>query len=164
MVRSDPEGIEPMAEIFVSYARSSERQAQQIAEALRAAGYSVWRDDELPAHLAYSEVIEERLRSAKAVVVVWSADAARSQWVRAEADAARGAGTLVQVSVDGTIPPMPFNQIQCADLNAWSGDRDAAGWVKVMGSVAALAGTSEQPRAKDKPAGSSDKISICVLP
>ena len=50
---------------------------------------SVWRDDELPAHRAYAEVIEERLKSAKAVVVLWSAEAAKSQWVRAEADAAR---------------------------------------------------------------------------
>ncbi len=31
------------------------RRRQQVAEALRAAGYSVWRDDELPAHRAYSE-------------------------------------------------------------------------------------------------------------
>jgi len=154
-----------MAEIFVSYARSSERQAQHITEALRSAGYSVWRDDELPAHLAYSEVIEERLRSAKAVVVVWSADAARSQWVRAEADAARGAGTLVQLSVDGTLPPMPFNQIQCADLAGWSGDTSAPGWRKVEGSIASLVGTAAA--AADLPvagAAPARRVAICVLP
>jgi adenylate cyclase len=154
-----------MAEIFVSYARSSERQAQQIAEALRSAGYSVWRDDELPAHLAYGEVIEERLRSAKAVVVVWSADAARSQWVRAEADAARGAGTLVQVSVDGTLPPMPFNQIQCADLAGWSGDPSAAGWRKIEGSIASLVGTvSAATDLPDGGAAPGRRVAICVLP
>ena len=38
------------AHVFVSYARSSEGQANLAAEALRGAGYSVWRDDELPAH------------------------------------------------------------------------------------------------------------------
>ena len=78
-----------MADIFVSYARPDEPHAERVAEALRAAGYRVWRDDELPAHRAYAEVIEERLKSAKAVVVLWSAEAAKSQWVRAEADAAR---------------------------------------------------------------------------
>ena len=88
-----------MADIFVSYGRSTEAQAKQVADALRAAGYTVWRDDELPAHRAYSDVIEERLRSAKAVIVLWSVEAARSQWVRAEADIAREAGTLVQVIV-----------------------------------------------------------------
>ena len=88
--------------------RSDEPLAKQVAQALQDEGYQAWRDDELPAHRAYAEVIEERLKDAKAVVVLWSADAVRSQWVRAEADAAREAGTLVQASIDGTLPPMPF--------------------------------------------------------
>ena len=104
-----------MADVFVSYARPDEPHAQRVAEALRAQGYQVWRDDELPAHRAYADVIEERLKSAAAVVALWSADAVTSQWVRAEADAARLARTLVQATLDGTVPPMPFNQIQCAD-------------------------------------------------
>ena len=76
-----------MSDVFVSYARSTEPQARNIAQALRAEGYSVWRDDEIPAHKPYAEVIEERLRASKAVLVIWSKDAAKSQWVRAEADA-----------------------------------------------------------------------------
>ena len=107
-----------MADLFVSYARSDEQTAARVAQCLSDAGYQVWRDDQLPAHRAYAEVIEERLKGAKAVIVLWSAEAARSQWVRAEADAARIAGTLVQASLDGSLPPMPFNQIQCADLHA----------------------------------------------
>jgi adenylate cyclase len=152
-----------MADVFVSYARSSEPVAEQLCNALRNAGFSVWRDDELPAHRAYGEVIEERLKASKAVVVLWSADAAHSQWVRAEADAAREAGTLVQASVDGTIPPMPFNQVQCADLKNWEGDPNAAGWKKVEASVSALVGgdaPSESPNAGATPR----KNGICVLP
>src|SRR5579872_1513913 len=114
-----------MSDVFISYARSQEREAKAIAEALRSLGYGVWRDDELPAHRDYSEVIEERLRSAKAVVVVWSAEAAKSQWVRAEADLAREAGTLVQLTLDGAAPPLPFGLIHCVDLSRWSGASDA---------------------------------------
>jgi adenylate cyclase len=154
-----------VADIFVSYGRSTETQAQQVAEALRAAGYSVWRDDELPAHRAYGDVIEERLHSAKAVVVLWSVESARSQWVRAEADIAREAGTLVQVTIDGAIPPLPFNQIQCADLNGWSGDTGTPGWRKVESSVALLVGTpadaSAPPERKSAPAR---RVAICVMP
>jgi adenylate cyclase len=154
-----------MADIFVSYGRSTESQAQQVAEALREAGYSVWRDDELPAHRSYGDVIEERLRAAKAVVVLWSAEAARSQWVRAEADVAREAGTLVQITVDGTLPPIPFNQIQCADLDGWSGDVDSPGWRKVESSVALLVGSTgrSDTRADQKPAPAR-RVAICVLP
>src|SRR5579863_1963259 len=67
-----------MSDIFISYARSTEGQATKIADALRGLGYGVWRDDELPAHRAYADVIRERLQASKAVVVVWSAEAARS--------------------------------------------------------------------------------------
>ena len=154
-----------MADIFVSYGRSTETQAKQVAEALREAGYSVWRDDELPAHRAYSDVIEERLRSAKAVVVLWSAEAARSQWVRAEADIAREAGTLVQVTVDGILPPIPFSQIQCADLNGWSEDTDAAGWQKVLSSIALLVGNPAQSATPAERKGApARRVAICVLP
>ena len=152
-----------MSDIFISYARSTERQAQQVADAVVALGYDVWRDDALPAHRAYGEVIEERLRSAKAVVVIWSADAIRSQWVRAEADTAREAGTLVQLTVDGCLPPIPFNQIQCADLRDWNGDPNAPGWRKVAGSIASLVGGAMKG-APSSDAGKTPQICICVLP
>jgi adenylate cyclase len=150
-----------MSDIFISYARSTADQAQAIAEALRGLGYGVWRDDELPAHRSYAEVIEERLRSAKAVVVVWSAEAVKSQWVRAEANVARAAGTLVQLRLDNTVPPLPFNEIQCADLVGWTGDLDARDWKKVVASVAELIGGIAAPPT---PSPAVRKLSICVLP
>jgi adenylate cyclase len=151
-----------MADIFISYARPDEVVAALAAEALRGAGFKVWRDDDLPAHRAYAEVIEERLNDAKAVVVLWSAHAAKSQWVRAEADTARNAGRIIQATLDGTIPPIPFNQIQCADLDGWTGDPAAPGWAKLISSVAALT-----PKAvKESPPKKTEKsaLSVCVLP
>ncbi len=152
-----------MSDIFISYSRSIEPRARQVADALRALGYSVWRDDELPAHRSYSEVTEERLRAAKAVVVIWSAEAVKSQWVRAEADVAREARTLVQLSLDGATPPLPFNQIQCADMRGWTGEDEAPGWRKVLASVAELAGGGAQPDGARAPSPLA-KVSICVLP
>ena len=150
-----------MVDLFVSYARNDVQTAVRVAQCLSDAGYQVWRDDQLPAHRAYSEVIEERLKGAKAVIVLWSAEAAKSHWVRAEADAARVAGTLVQASLDGLLPPMPFNQIQCADLQRWSGEATAPGWRKLLDSLAALA-----PPAAEKTAARTArrKLTICVLP
>ena len=153
-----------MSDIFISYARPDEPMAKRVADALNAAGYRAWRDDELPAHRPYAEVIEERLKGAKAVVVLWSADAAKSQWVRAEADWARAAGTLVQVTLDGTIPPMPFNQIQCADLQDWDGGSGSPGWAKLASSVEALAGPPERASGEESRRPSRDKASVCVLP
>jgi adenylate cyclase len=154
-------------DVFISYARPSEDEAHRIAELLRGKGFSVWRDDELPAHRAYSDVIEERLKSAKAVVVLWSGESAKSHWVRAEADTAREAGTLVQATLDSSLPPMPFNQIQCADLNGWNGDTASAGWRKLEGSVAALVGGGAEPDSTSTtaaPRKQAVRASVCVLP
>ncbi|HEY9233430.1 MAG TPA: TIR domain-containing protein [Phenylobacterium sp.] len=155
-----------MAEVFVSYGHATTLQAMQVAKALRGLGYEVWRDEDLPPHRDYSEVIEERLRAAKAVVVVWSADAVKSQWVRAEAEIAREAGTLVQLSLDGAPLPLPFNRIQCADLKSWNGDLEAPGWLKVVGSIAELVGVRAPTVEEDGPARLAlpDKPSIAVLP
>lgn len=129
-----------MTEVFISYARSTARLAQAAAAALRAEGFGVWFDDDLPTHRPYADVIAEQIERARAVLVLWSDEAARSQWVRSEADRARAAGKLVQARVDAAVPPMPFDQIQCADLAGWRGETDVSGWSKVVDSVAALIG------------------------
>ena len=151
-----------MADVFVSYAREDEPQSKLVTDALRKGGRSVWRDEDLPAHRPYADVIQERLRSAKAVVVLWSSEACKSQWVRAEADEARTAGTLVQATLDGSIPPLPFNQIQCADLKGWEGNGETPGWQKLLASVRALVGSSEKGFANTRQAGRA--VSVCVLP
>ena len=153
-----------MTDIFISYARSTADQAHRVAEALRALGYGVWRDDELPAHRAYGEVIEERLKAATAVVVIWSAEAAKSEWVRSEADRARGNRKLVQLRIDAAQLPMPFDQIQCADLAGWLGDTSAPGWRKVVASLGELLGAVPTPAAETPALALPSKPSIAVMP
>jgi TolB-like protein len=138
-----------VADVFISYARSTSEPAKLIAAALRSDGYSVWIDDDLPAHRDYSSVIEEHLRSAKAVVVLWSSDAVKSRWVPAEADIAHEAGTLVQLSLDDAAPPLPFNRMQCSAMQGWTGDLNAPVWRKVVAGVAELVGRPSPPEKDD---------------
>jgi adenylate cyclase len=158
-----------MADIFISYARSTGvTQAQAVVQALRALGYGVWIDDAIPAHRAYADVIEEELKAAAAVVVLWSTEAVKSQWVQSEADHAREAGKLVQLKLDGAVLPMPFDRIQCIDLTGWAGDVDAPGWRRVCGSIATLAGVAKAatpvaPVVEALPEGLV-KPSIAVMP
>lgn len=137
--------------MFISYARGDAALARRVAKGLQADGHAVWWDAQLPAHRSYSEEIEQKLRNATAVVVLWSTHSAGSQWVRAEADLARSENKLVQALLDGTVPPLPFNQIQCADLGNWRGNRKHAGWRKLADSVAALGDGDHKPSAMAGP-------------
>jgi tetratricopeptide (TPR) repeat protein len=127
-----------MADVFLSYGRSSLASARRISGALNAAGYSVWFDENIPAHRPFSEVIEEQLENARAVVVLWTREAVQSQWVRSEANRARETGRLVQVRLEDVRLPMPFDQIQCANLHGWHGKNSNPAWASVLASVAAL--------------------------
>lgn len=134
-----------LSDVFISYARKNYPQARAVATALANAGYDVWIDDELPAHRAFSSVIEEKLRAAKAVIVLWSEDARASKWVPAEADLAYNDDKLVQISVDGALPPLPFNRIHCEMAPGWNGGIDSGGGRKILASVAELVRPSVSP-------------------
>ena len=128
-----------MAEVFISYERSGVASAHRAAEALTRAGHTPWSDALLPPHRDYSEVIEEHLQAADVVLVLWSQAAHHSQWVRAEADYARQHDKLVQAVLDDTLPPLPFNRIQCARLGRWNGGANDFEWRKVLESIGQLA-------------------------
>jgi len=130
-----------VSDIFISYSRDNQEVVRRLAEAVKGLGYDVWWDDQLPPHLAYGDVIAQKVGGAKAVIVVWSANAAASEWVRAEADMARNQRKLIQTTIDGAEPPMPFNQLHYVSLADWTGETDHPGWAKVRESLTALAGT-----------------------
>lgn len=142
-----------MVDVFISYSRDNKARVADIAAAVTAAGYAVWWDAELPPHRSYGDVIAEKIGSAKAAIVVWSHTSAQSEWVRAEADVARNQKKLVQTAIDDVMPPLPFNQIQFADLSDWNGDPDHRGWRKVLMSLEELCGReAANPATAPKPA------------
>lgn len=156
-----------MADVFISYAHKTAQQAQAAAAALRALGYSVWLDDDLASHGAFTHAIEKELTAAKAALVLWSRDAVRSQWVLSEANRAREDDKLVQLALDKTRLPMPFDQVQCADLAGWSGEGEHTNWRKVVASIAVLVGGEPSPGASGASPGTlpaPSKPSIAVMP
>lgn len=132
-----------MVDVFISYSRADEDAVRRLAHKIESEGYDVWWDAELPPHKSYGEVIEEKVGSAKAAVVVWSRTAAASEWVRAEADMARNQKKLIQTALGDIMPPMPFNQIQFADIGDWQGEDDHSGWRKVKASLSDLCGSGD---------------------
>ena len=117
-----------MADVFLSYARATEPKVAEISGALERSGYSLWWDKALNASDDYAMVIEAELDAAACVVVAWSAPARRSLWVRAEANEALDAGKLVQINLDGTRLPLPFNVLHFLDFSRWRGERQGLPW------------------------------------
>jgi tetratricopeptide (TPR) repeat protein len=110
-----------MASVFLSYDRDDADRARPLALALEKAGHSVWWDLHVRSGAQFSKVIEEALKAADAVVVLWSVHSVESAWVRDEAAAGRDSGRLVPVSLDDTDPPLGFRQFQTIDLSRWKG-------------------------------------------
>ena len=129
-----------MVDVFISYSRTDLAAVTRLAQMVEAEGYDVWWDADLPPHLSYGDVITAKIGMAKAAIVVWSKDSAASEWVRAEADMARNQKKLVQTALDNVMPPLPFNQIQYAEIGDWHGEADHPGWRKVKVSLAELCG------------------------
>jgi hypothetical protein len=142
-----------VSDVFISYSRDNQEAVRRLADAVKALGYDVWWDDQLPPHLAYGDVIAQKVGGAKAAIVVWSASAAASEWVRAEADMARNQKKLIQTTIDGAEPPMPFNQLHYVSLADWQGEPEHPAWAKVRESLTALAGEPAGAAATPPAAG-----------
>ncbi len=166
----------PIPDIFLSYNREDQAVARRFAEAFGAVGFDVWWDATLKSGEAYDEVTETALRTAKAVVVLWSPRSVVSRWVRAEATLADRSKTLVPCTIEACERPIMFELTQTAELSHWQGEAEDGAWVAFLGDVRRfvakdLAPTVETPvlepasvQATLKPGQSGSAPSLAVLP
>lgn len=136
-----------MAEIFISYARVDLARAQALAQALGQEGWSVWWDREIPPGRTFDEVIEAALAEARCVIVLWSRNSVRSEWVKSEASDAARRRILVPVLADQVTIPLEFRRIQSAALLDWGDLAANPDWANLCQAVGALLGTSPRQRA-----------------
>lgn len=124
-----------MPDIFLSYNREDQATARLFAEAFIAEGFDVWWDVTLRSGEAYDEVTERALRTAKAVVVLWSPRSVVSRWVRAEATLADRNKTLVPVMIEACERPIMFELTQTAELFHWRGETGDPTWRGLVADV-----------------------------
>lgn len=116
------------------------------AESFASEGFKVWWDAALHSGETFDEVIERELRSAKAVVVLWSTRSVASRWVRAEATLADRNDKLVPVIIEPCNRPIIFELTHAADMSDWKGDKDDPRWGGLVKDIARLAGPREKPK------------------
>ena len=133
-----------MSDVLISFAREDRAWVESLAAALTKTGLSVTWDLRGRAGQSFDVQKEEALAAAKAVVVVWSAAALASHWVRAEAGDALERGILVPVLKEAVVPPLLFRHLASADMTRWNGSADAA-FTALAGDLLAMTGRSAAP-------------------
>jgi TolB-like protein/Tfp pilus assembly protein PilF len=139
--------------LFISHASADAARAEQLVDALMAAGCQVWWDGMLQGGETFQSSIEAALERVDAVIVLWSKAANDSHWVRDEAAVGRDRGRLVPLSLDGILPPLGFRQYHVIDLSGWSGKAEAEAFQQVLSAVANMAGRAPQPGGAKRVAG-----------
>jgi TolB-like protein len=155
-------------DIFLSYNREDQARAKLFAEAFEAQGFKVWWDVGLRTGEAYDEVTETALRTAKAVVVLWSKKSVQSRWVRAEATLADRNKTLVPCMIEPCERPIMFELTQTAELGHWTGETTDRAWLGFLADVARFVGREQAAQSAPAPLVAPftlpAKPSIAVLP
>jgi TolB-like protein len=132
-------------DVFLSYNREDQARAKVFAEAFQARGFDVWWDVGLRTGEAYDEVTETALRTARAVVVLWSKRSVESRWVRAEATLADRNRTLVPCMIEPCERPIMFELTQTAELSHWQGASEDSAWLAFLSDVQRFVGRQASP-------------------
>lgn len=87
----------------------------------------------MPVGKPFSEVIEQELAAARCVIVLWSTESVKSQWVQNEATEGAARGILVPALIDDVRLPLEFRRLHTANLAGGTGELE-----DLLSSVAAL--------------------------
>ena len=128
-------------DVFLSYSSADREAARRFAERLGEEGLTVWWDAALRAGETFDEVIENALKAAKSVIVLWSPRSVTSRWVRAEATLADRRNKLVPVIIEPCDRPIIFELTHTTDLSNWDGSTSDPAWrnmIKDLGRLVEL--------------------------
>ena len=148
-----------MSDIFISYKREERSVAAELARCLQDQGWTVWWDLDLRAGERFDEVIEQEIRQADSVVVLWSPKSVKSAFVRDEAYLAMQLGTLVPVMIEAVDLPFRFKNLHTANLTGWPNGADPSNLAALLSDLEARAGSKARDKSsKPEPVSETDSV------
>jgi len=131
-----------MNHIFISYSRADKEKAELLAKIINSKGWEVWWDRKIPPGRQFDDVIEEALKTANCVVVLWSKSSVSSRWVKTEAAEGASRDILVPILLEEVEIPLAFRRIQTANLVNWNGEAENDQFIQIINSIREIVGSN----------------------
>lgn len=130
-----------MIDVFISYPRRNRDQVLAIKRLLDAKGLDVFFDVEggVDGGDVYTDVVDRKLREAKAVLGCWTPHALSRPWIKTECHIALDQGKLVVAEIERIRQdevPAVFYQVNREDLTDFTGDADHPAWRRLENTIA----------------------------
>lgn len=116
-----------MTDIFISYKSQRRPAIEHLAQVLECYGFSIWFDYDLLSGADFTKQIEDQIKLAKVVIVVWCPLSIESDWVKEEAALAKKLNKYLPIRIGGTECPFGFRLKDSINLEKWDGAPISAG-------------------------------------
>lgn len=125
-------------DVFISYKREDYARVDLLAALLRDLKLNVWHDASLAAGEHWPDRIEKMARRARAMIVCWTAAAAKSEWIRREMDIGLEREILVPVKFGPGRIPAELRDYHVADMTDWIGGAEHNGLYQLARGLEAM--------------------------
>ena len=150
-----------MGHIFISYSSKDRSKTRALAKVLEKNGMKVWWDKNLPPGKAFDRAISKALDESQSIVVLWSKNSVKSDWVLDEAYEGLERQILIPAMIEMTRIPFGYRRIQAVNLSRWQGTGNTKGIKDLIKALQGLIGPIEQtkPKKKKKPVKITRRLS-----
>lgn len=118
--------------VFISYKRENAPQSAMLRKVIEARGFEVWWDLDIQCGQVWNQVLDDAVRDAGCIVVLWSTLALNSPWVTHEASRAMDRGIYAPVRIELCPIDAPYDRIQATDIVDWNGDPNHPGVLRLL--------------------------------
>jgi hypothetical protein len=148
-----------MSEIFISYSSKDRKTTRSVVRLLEKSGWQVWWDKNIPPGKTFDRVISQALDAAKCIIVLWSKNSVKSDWVIEEALEGMERKILIPTQIDSVRLPFGFRRLQTINLSRWQGaaSSNSQSIKQLIKAVEALVTKPKQPQRTSARATATQK-------